>query len=56
MKINITINSKGIQMETGISSELVKKYYIENVEPKLLSILDKGFDETEIKSPEVSYL
>ncbi len=45
-----------LQKKLRENASLDKKYYIENVEPKLLSILDKGFDETEIKSPEVSYL
>ena len=50
------LDSPELQQRLKANAFLEKKYYIESVEPKLLSILDKDFDDTQIKIPEVSIL
>ncbi len=37
------------------NASLDPKYYIENVRPQLLKVLDGSFDQSQIKSPEVTY-
>ncbi|MBQ9461738.1 MAG: glycosyltransferase [Clostridia bacterium] len=54
--ISSYMDNDRLQNKLKANAFLDKKYYIDSVEPKLLSILDKDFDETQIKSPEVSYL
>ena len=54
--ISSYLDNSELQNTLRANAFLDKKYYIESVEPKLLSILDNDFDETQIKSPEVSYL
>ena len=46
--INSYMKNAGLQKTLKANAFLDKKYYIESVEPKLLSILDKDFDETQI--------